>query len=37
MESRRERLTPATEGWAVNPGRRRRGRLVFGDDTRQRQ
>jgi hypothetical protein len=31
-----EQLAPATEGPVVNPGRRRRGRLVFGDDTDQR-
>jgi hypothetical protein len=28
-----EQLAPATEGRVVNPGRKRRGRLVFGDDT----
>lgn len=28
-------LAPATEGRLVNPGRKRRGRLVFGDDTGQ--
>jgi hypothetical protein len=28
-----EQLAPATEGWVVNPGHKRRGRLVFGDDT----
>jgi hypothetical protein len=28
-----EQLAPATEGEVVNPGRKRRGRLVFGDDT----
>ncbi len=28
-----EQLAPATEGPVVNPGRKRRGRLVFGDDT----
>jgi hypothetical protein len=27
-----EHLAPATEGPVVNPGRKRRGRLVFGDD-----
>ena len=26
-------LAPATEGRVVHPGRKRRGRLVFGDDT----
>jgi hypothetical protein len=26
-------LAPATEGGVVNPRRKRRGRLVFGDDT----
>ena len=26
-----ERLAPATEGPVVNPGRKRRGRLVLGD------
>lgn len=30
-----EQLAPATEGRVVNPGRKRRGRLVFGDDTGQ--
>jgi hypothetical protein len=30
-----EQLAPATEGPVVNPGRKRRGRLVFGDDTGQ--
>jgi hypothetical protein len=25
-------LAPATEGLVVHPGRKRRGRLVFGDD-----
>ena len=29
------RLAPATESRVVNPGRKRRGRLVFGDDTGQ--
>lgn len=29
----REQLAPASEGPVVNPGRKRRGRLVFGDDT----
>jgi hypothetical protein len=28
-----EQLAPAAEGPIVNPGRRRRGRLVFGDAT----
>jgi hypothetical protein len=28
-----EQLAPATEGPVVNPVRKRRGRLVFGDDT----
>ncbi len=28
-----QQLAPATEGPVVNPGRKRRGRLVFGDDT----
>jgi hypothetical protein len=28
-----EQLAPATEGPVVSPGRKRRGRLVFGDDT----
>jgi hypothetical protein len=28
-----EQLAPASEGPVVNPGRKRRGRLVFGDDT----
>jgi hypothetical protein len=28
-----EQLAPVTEGPVVNPGRKRRGRLVFGDDT----
>lgn len=28
-----EQLAPATEGPIVNPGRKRRGRLVFGDAT----
>lgn len=28
-----EQFAPATEGPVVNPGRKRRGRLVFGDDT----
>jgi excisionase family DNA binding protein len=28
-----EQLAPATEGPVVNPGRKRRGRLVFGDAT----
>jgi hypothetical protein len=28
-----EQLAPATEGRVVNPRRKRRGRLVFGDDT----
>ena len=28
-----EQLAPATEGPVVNPGRKRSGRLVFGDDT----
>lgn len=28
-------LAPATEGRVVNPGRKRRGRLIFGDDTGQ--
>ena len=28
-----EQLAPAAEGPVVNPGRRRRGRLVFGDAT----
>jgi len=28
-----EHMAPATEGRVVNPGRQRRGRLVFGDDT----
>jgi hypothetical protein len=28
-----EQLAPATEGPVVNPGRKRRGRFVFGDDT----
>ncbi len=27
-----EQLAPAIEGPVVNPGRKRRGRLVFGDD-----
>ena len=30
-----EQLAPATEGRVVNPGRKRRGRLIFGDDTGQ--
>jgi hypothetical protein len=30
-----EQLAPATEGRVVIPGRKRRGRLVFGDDTGQ--
>jgi hypothetical protein len=30
-----EVLAPATEGPIVNPGRKRRGRLVFGDATDQ--
>jgi hypothetical protein len=30
-----EQLAPATEGRIVNPGRKRRGRLIFGDDTSQ--
>ena len=30
-----EQLAPATEGRVVNPGRKHRGRLVFGDDTGQ--
>lgn len=28
-----EQRAPAIEGPVVNPGRKRRGRLVFGDDT----
>ncbi len=28
-------FAPATEGKVVNPGSKRRGRLVFGDDTGQ--
>lgn len=28
-----EQLASAIEGPVVNPGRKRRGRLVFGDDT----
>jgi len=28
-----EQFAPATEGRVVNPTRKRRGRLVFGDDT----
>ena len=28
-----EQLAPATEGPVVNPGRKRRGRLIFGDAT----
>lgn len=28
-----DQLAPAAEGPVVNPGRRRRGRLVFGDAT----
>lgn len=32
-----EQLAPATEGPVVNPGRKRRGRLVFGDDTGERR
>jgi len=28
-----EQLAPATEGPVLNPGRKRHGRLVFGDDT----
>jgi Helix-turn-helix domain len=28
-----EQLAPALEGLVVNPGRKRRGRLVFGDAT----
>jgi hypothetical protein len=28
-----EQFAPATEGPIVNPGRERRGRLIFGDDT----
>ena len=28
-----EQLAPAIEGSIVNPGRKRRGRLIFGDDT----
>ena len=28
-----EQLAPATEGLTVNPGRKRSGRLVFGDAT----
>jgi hypothetical protein len=31
-----EQLAPATEGPIVNPGRKRRGRLVFGDATEYR-
>lgn len=31
-----EQLAPATEGPVVNRGRKRRGRLVLGDDTDQR-
>jgi hypothetical protein len=31
-----EQLAPATERQVVNPGRKRCGRLVFGDDTDQR-
>jgi len=30
-----EQLAPATEGPVVNPGRKRRGRLIFGDATGQ--
>jgi hypothetical protein len=30
-----EQLAPATEGLVVNPGRKRHGRLFFGDDTGQ--
>jgi hypothetical protein len=30
-----EQLAPATEGPVVNPGRKRGGRLVFGDATDQ--
>ncbi len=32
-----EQLAPASEGPVVNPGRKRRGRLVFGDDTGERR
>lgn len=28
-----EQLAPANEGPVVKPGRKRRGRLIFGDDT----
>jgi predicted amino acid dehydrogenase len=28
-----EQFAPATEGPIVNPDRKRRGRLIFGDDT----
>jgi hypothetical protein len=30
-----EQLAPPTEGSVVNAGRKRRGRLIFGDDTDQ--
>ena len=32
-----EQLAPATDGPVVNPGRKRRGRLVFGDHTGERR
>ncbi len=32
-----EQLAPASEGPVVNHGRKRRGRLVFGDDTGERR
>jgi hypothetical protein len=32
-----EQLAPATEGQVANPGRKRRGRLIFGDDDGQRR
>ena len=30
-----EQLAPATKGRVVNPGRKRSGRLIFGDDVDQ--
>lgn len=33
----RGELAPAIEGPVVNPGRKRRGRLVFGDDVDERR
>jgi hypothetical protein len=32
-----DQLAPASEGPVVNPGRKHRGRLVFGDDTGERR